>query len=144
MFMKRNPVRKEQVTAILAVVLFYGVLQLVGITCPIKFITGISCPGCGMTRAWISLLWHHDLHRALHYHPLFWIVIPALPFFLSRKLGRSRLKGPAVFLAAAAMIAVYLYRMFYGAGDIVVFAPWDGAVWKMIRQIIRFAAGSRN
>ena len=140
----QNRKRIEMLKAAAIVAAFYGFLQLLGITCPIKFITGISCPGCGMTRAWISVLYHHDLHRALHFHPLFWIVIPALPFFLSRKLSRSQLKGPAVFLAAAAMIAVYLYRMFYGTGDIVVFAPWDGAVWKIVRQIIRFAAGSRN
>ncbi|MBQ7534289.1 MAG: DUF2752 domain-containing protein [Stomatobaculum sp.] len=125
--------------AIIAV--FYGFLQLLGITCPIKFITGISCPGCGMTRAWISVLVFHDLHKAFHYHPLFWIVIPALPFFLSGRLSRSRLKGPAVALASAAMIAVYLYRMFYGSGDIVVFAPWNGAVWKVLQHLIRLAAG---
>ena len=59
--MKRNPVRKEQVTAVLAVALFYGALQLAGITCPIKYITGISCPGCGMTRAWLSLILRGDI-----------------------------------------------------------------------------------
>ena len=82
--MKRNPVRKEQVTAVLAVALFYGALQLAGITCPIKYITGISCPGCGMTRAWLSLLLRGDLKAAFHYHPLFWILVPAVPLFLCR------------------------------------------------------------
>ena len=138
----RNRRNLDILKAVVILAVFYGFLQLLGITCPIKFVTGISCPGCGMTRAWISALVFHDLHKAFHYHPLFWIVIPALPFFLSRRLSRSRLKGPAVYLAAAAMIAVYLYRMFYGPGDIVVFAPQNGAVWKVFQHLVRLASGS--
>lgn len=37
---------------------------------PYKYITGISCAGCGMTRAWIALL-HFDINTAFMYHPLF-------------------------------------------------------------------------
>lgn len=49
------------------------VLGATGIGCPIKFMTGISCPGCGMTRAWLEALQLH-LSVALAYHPLFWAV----------------------------------------------------------------------
>ncbi|MDE7047571.1 MAG: DUF2752 domain-containing protein, partial [Lachnospiraceae bacterium] len=39
-------------SAIAAVLMVYGLFTVLGIGCPIKFITGISCMGCGMTRAW--------------------------------------------------------------------------------------------
>ena len=142
--MKRNPVRKEQVTAILAVVLFYGVLQLVGITCPIKFITGISCPGCGMTRAWLSLLLRGDLEAAFHYHPLFWILIPGVPLFLcrhrfsemTRKMCRHRFSGRVRKIAGYALIllffAVYAVRMASPGNTIVVFRPGDGLIGRIL------------
>ena len=34
-----------------------------GIGCPVKFFTGISCPGCGMTRAW-EAAFSLDFHQA--------------------------------------------------------------------------------
>ena len=37
--------------------------------CPFHSITGIECPGCGMTRACIAL-GRGDIGNALHYHPL--------------------------------------------------------------------------
>ena len=48
-------------------------LYVAGIGCPIKFATGISCPGCGLTRAWLEALQLH-FDRAVAYHPLFWLV----------------------------------------------------------------------
>ena len=64
---------KDNFKFILIIACFYILLECVGITCPIKFITGISCAGCGMSRAWISLL-KLDLKNAFYYHPLFWSV----------------------------------------------------------------------
>jgi hypothetical protein len=37
--------------------------------CPLHFISGIECPGCGMTRACIALA-RGDWTQALHYNPL--------------------------------------------------------------------------
>ena len=37
--------------AVLAVVLLYGGMEALGVTCPIRFFTGVSCAGCGMSRA---------------------------------------------------------------------------------------------
>ncbi len=56
--------------AILGIALFYLLLESLGITCPIKFCTGISCAGCGMSRAWLALL-RGDLGAAVSFHPLF-------------------------------------------------------------------------
>ena len=130
--MKRNPVRKEQVTAILAVVLFYGVLQLVGITCPIKFITGISCPGCGMTRAWLSLLLRGDLEAAFHYHPLFWILIPGVPLFLCRHRFSEMTRKTVSYMLILLFFAVYAFRMASPENTIVVFHPEDGLIGRIL------------
>ena len=48
-------------------------LYLVDLGCIFKTVTGLSCPGCGMTRAWLSAL-RLDFSSALAYHPLFWAV----------------------------------------------------------------------
>ena len=48
--------RKELICAVTAVVVLYMAMESIGITCPIKFITGISCAGCGMSRAWLAFL----------------------------------------------------------------------------------------
>ena len=130
--MKRNPVRKEQVTAILAVVLFYGVLQLVGITCPIEFITGISCPGCGMTRAWLSLLLRGDLEAAFHYHPLFWILIPGVPLFLCRHRFSEMTRKTVSYMLILLFFAVYAFRMASPENTIVVFRPEDGLIGRIL------------
>ena len=60
------------------------------IGCPFRFLFGIPCPGCGMTRAYGSLLTGH-WRDAFHWHPLF-IPLPAMlalyilnPPFLRRK-----------------------------------------------------------
>lgn len=63
-------IRKNDLQAILIIAAFYAVMELAGITCPIRYLTGISCAGCGMSRAWISLL-RLDAASAFAYHPLF-------------------------------------------------------------------------
>lgn len=57
----------------ITILVFYILLALLGIGCPIRFITGISCAGCGMTRAYMVFL-HGRVLQAFHYHPLFWMV----------------------------------------------------------------------
>ena len=50
-----------------------------GIGCPIRSLTGIPCPGCGLTRAWKAAL-QLEFADAFRYHPLFWSV-PVLMAF---------------------------------------------------------------
>ena len=70
---ERKNERKELICAVTAVVVLYMAMESIGITCPIKFITGISCAGCGMSRAWLAFL-QLDMAKAFAYHPLFWLV----------------------------------------------------------------------
>ena len=65
--------KRQNISALFTIAVFYLILESVfGITCPILFLTGISCAGCGMSRAWIALL-HFNIHEAFMYHPLFFL-----------------------------------------------------------------------
>ena len=80
---RRKNERKELICAATAVVVLYTAMESIGITCPIKFITGISCAGCGMSRAWMAFL-HLDIAKAFAYHPLFWLVPIACLLYTSK------------------------------------------------------------
>lgn len=49
-----------------------GFLLLDGNLCVVKRFSGLPCPGCGMTRAYLSLI-HFKLQNAWYFHPLFFL-----------------------------------------------------------------------
>jgi hypothetical protein len=51
--------------------------------CPLKAMTGLDCPGCGMTRAVYSLL-HGDLAGAVSHNLLLIVALPVLAVLLGR------------------------------------------------------------
>lgn len=64
--------------------------------CQFRHLTGLYCPGCGGTRAFIYLL-HGDIPKSILYHPLvIYAVILILVFYVSqtlRFLTHGRVKG---------------------------------------------------
>lgn len=52
-----------------APLILFQVLHLPGLPCLFHEMTGLPCPGCGMTRAIVALL-HGDLAQAFTHHPL--------------------------------------------------------------------------
>ena len=127
---------KSGILPISIVAIFYLFLGMMGITCPIKYVTGISCAGCGMSRAMLSLL-RLDVNAAFHYHPLFALpFVAAILFFLRDRIPRKVLR--AIFIVMVAVfIAVWLIRMFDPADDIVVFRPTDSLFFRMIRAFAK-------
>lgn len=131
---KRRLNRIEVITSVTAVVVLYVILESFGVTCPIKYITGISCAGCGMSRAWIALL-HFNIHEAFMYHPLFFLPpVVVIVMFLKSKINIKSYKI-FMFTMAGAFVIVYLYRMFIGTGDIVVFEPQNNILFRIIRKL---------
>ena len=116
---------------LLAIGILYGIMRLAGITCPIRYITGISCAGCGMTRASFALVSGH-VHEAVYYHPLVFI-LPVLIFlyFIRRRMSANTKKAVIVFTVFL-FIAVYLYRMTDPANEIVVCRPETGLLFKLL------------
>lgn len=126
----------QDIKAIIVIILFYFFMNMIfDIGCPILWITGISCAGCGMTRAWISLL-HLDFKAAFHYHPLFWLpAIMVVVYFLKNKLPKrvlSILSAGAIFL----FLLIYILRMSDTSDSIVIFQPWEGIIGKVISQLL--------
>lgn len=116
--------------SVIALAAAFLLLNLFGIGCPIKFLTGISCPGCGMTRAMWKLL-TLDLPAALAYHPL----SVTMPFFVALWLCFTLTKKPTarrvvVIAAVVSLIAVYLYRQFTGGDEVVIFDPRQGYLYR--------------
>ena len=42
--------------------------------CAFKRVTGLPCPGCGLTRSWVAAV-HGDLAASLAFHRLGWLVL---------------------------------------------------------------------
>ena len=81
-----------------ALALMYAVLYLLDATCIIKHFTGIECPGCGLTRAWLSVM-RFDLVTAFQYNPMFWSVpIIFLYYWRDLRVFKSKFLNYAVII----------------------------------------------
>lgn len=82
--------------------------------CPMVIVSGLPCPGCGMTRA-VWFLATGQPGRSLRLHPLgiFWVAL-TLYGGVSRYLCGKRVKwGVQLFAGLTAVtVLVYLYRMY--------------------------------
>lgn len=94
-------------------------LDISGIGCPVLYITGVSCPGCGLTRACLKAL-RFDFASAFHYHPLFFCVPLALLIFMFRnKMPKSVFVGCYTVIIVL-FAGVYMLRLFVIDNDVVV------------------------
>lgn len=121
---------------VLAMVIVYGLFSLCGIGCPIKFVTGVSCAGCGMTRAWLCLL-HLDIQGAFYYHPLFFLPPIVVTVFLFRNRIPKMLFRSILFTVIVLFVIVYLYRLLILKDGIVTFAPRESVVVKLFMLLQR-------
>ena len=101
--------------------------------CPIKYITGISCMGCGMTRAFLAAGKMHFV-EAYHYHPLWPLVIVWIPLYIFRKKINKNLFNVLIGITVIAFVVVYLYRMFYVHDNVVVCEPSKSIFAKFIHH----------
>ena len=66
------------------------IMYIFKIPCLIKWAFGIECPGCGITRAYISLF-RLDLKQAFMYNHAFWVVpICAVSYLFDGKLFKTK------------------------------------------------------
>lgn len=126
--------KRKDATVLAGIVLFYVVLEALGVTCPIKFFTGISCAGCGMSRAWLALL-RLDFPAAFAFHPLVLLPIPAALLLLLQKRLPRRVVSVGLWSCGALFILVYFIRLAL-PGDVVVFAPQSGAIWRFWAEML--------
>ena len=127
---------RSTVLCLLSLAAVLILMALSGIGCPIRYLTGISCPGCGMTRA----VWHLltlNLPAAMAYHPLCVAMPPVAGLLiLFTVYPKPRARHILLWVTAAALLAVYLWRLLAGEGDVVVFDPQNGLIGRIITHFI--------
>ena len=108
-----NPKDKLFTLALLVAVL--GLYLLLKLPCPIQYFLQFPCPGCGMTRAWLSLLWG-EFALAFRMHAMFWSVpILGLYYLRDGKLFQNKwADGILLTLLAAGFAANWIYHLIYG------------------------------
>ena len=120
----------------LAGVLLFVFYRRIG--CPIKVMTGVSCAGCGMTRAWIALLQLH-WRDAFEYHPLVLLPIVFVVALILKQFGHETLFRRTVAVLVVLFCIVYVMRMLDPSDNIVVFRPKDGYIYQKWMKLYDFA-----
>ncbi len=102
------------------------------IGCPIQFLTGISCFGCGMSRAAVALL-HLDFALAFKMHPMIYIMPVAALVILLRKKIPKKILTALFIIGVILMVGTYFYRLVTGS-DIIYINPESGLIYKIIKN----------
>lgn len=90
-----------------------GLVLVLDIGCLFRHITGIPCPGCGMTRAHLAAL-RLDFQAAFSYHPLWFLPLPLLlmQFLFPRGIFQNPKWNTALsILLLVLVLGVYAVRM---------------------------------
>ncbi len=126
-------IRRILITAVIviAICLFYY-----AVGCPIRWLTGICCPSCGMTRAALSLI-TLDIESAFQYHPLVFCLPVAVLLFIFRKHIDGKIFGIFFWLFIVALLIIYIYRIL--SGSEIVYADFSSGI---IYRIINHFKGS--
>ena len=103
---------KEKLFCCLVFLLCLAALMLFHIPCPVKWLTTLPCPGCGMTRAYLRLL-HLDILGAFQMHPMFWSMpILVAYFFKDYRLFRKKcLNDGVLILIAVGFAAQWIVKL---------------------------------
>lgn len=118
----------------------FGVYFLVGryflySLCPSVVVTGLPCPGCGLTRAMLAIF-RGDFKAAWHLHPFAYLILAYAGVFLFRRYIQQK-KNPHFLthlkVILAAMVLFYIYRMIrYFPGDPPMSYYYGSVVWRIV------------
>lgn len=80
--------------------------------CLLRRMTGLICPACGMSRAWLAAL-RLDLAAAFRYHPMFWSVpvLALLWLFDGKLLPRPWMNRVLLTLLLTGLLVCYGLRL---------------------------------
>jgi hypothetical protein len=118
---------------IFCIIVLYAFYNIIGIGCQIRFLTGVSCAGCGMTRAWIYLF-HLDIKGAFHFHPLFILPVIYLPILLFKRYIPKKIFFYAIVIGVFLFIATYIFRIL-NPDDVVNINIENGFIYKVLKFI---------
>ena len=124
-------VKNDLLLSIIMIGIIILALFILDIGCPTRYLTGICCPGCGMTRATIHLL-QGDVKTAVYYHPLvFTLPMIAILFILRNKIN-TLFVNSLLILIILAFIIVYYIRLIDPYNEVVYADIRRGMIYKII------------
>jgi hypothetical protein len=129
--------RRTNVLVILAVAV--AALYLLDVGCPIRWLTGVPCPGCGLTRAYVAAL-HLDFAGAFALHPLWPVAGPLVAYLLVGKpplFGGARLGRVVPLGFVALLLAVYVARLCVPHDPVVSIDLHSGAVERVLESLLQ-------
>lgn len=115
---KRKKTKKEIFLLLLGFLLIAVLYFFFG--CPFYYFTGIPCPGCGTSRALMSLA-RLDFTAAFYFHPMvFFLPLLAIALFWRKGfLAKPIVRNVIIGIFGAAYIGLYIYRFFIEKSPVV-------------------------
>ena len=92
------------------------------VLCPLRSLTGLSCPGCGLTRSFCAAA-HGDFTASLDFHPLgpvlFLATLAVIPLLLFEVIRKRRIESVhqtlfssrGAWVGASVLVAIQLIRL---------------------------------
>lgn len=96
--------------AIIIIAIYLITMELIfGITCPFRILFHIDCPGCGLTRAFISFF-TGNISKAFHYNYsfIFWLISIIL-FIIDRYIKPFKIKIVLFSFIITCLITIIRY-----------------------------------
>lgn len=97
----------------LLLALAYAAASVLGVGCPIRTVTGVPCPGCGLSRALAAVL-RLDFAAAFAQNPMIFVLPPVFLYVLFGKkplLGSKTRERALLYGVLALWLAVWLARL---------------------------------
>ncbi len=116
-------IRKYYWVPLIAAIYYIAVHQLLSVACPLVYMTGLPCAGCGMTRAVRFVLSGH-FAQAFHLNPLAFPIVffAGYCLFCRYILGRP-IKGfiRGIIILTILLFVFYFVRMYLYFPDRIVY-----------------------
>lgn len=108
------PRLKEKIITCSLVLALIAIMYCLKLPCPLKYMFKIDCPGCGMTRAYISLL-HLDLRQAFEYHAMFWSVpiLGLLYLFDGKLFSKKWINTTVEYLIIIGFFVQWIWKLLF-------------------------------
>ena len=121
---------------LLSLALFLGFTLITGYACPIRFLFGIPCPGCGTMRA-LECVFNGQFREAFSMHPLWIVILPAIACYIWFDVkGWEKALNILLIGGGGIMVAVYLYRMLVLKSPIVQIDFHYGRISRLVLALI--------
>lgn len=126
--------QKEALSLLIGIGLVVLWMSITNLGCPIKRITGISCAGCGMSRALLAAV-HLQFDKAFYYHPLFWLCPIIIVLYAWWEKISPAIRKHIFRLIIISFCFVYVLRLFFIKNNIVVIDMQSGLLPSLIQKI---------